>query len=238
MKIVLIGYGKMGREVEKAALERAHSIPLIIDIANQKDLNPENLAKVDVAIEFTTPASVTGNILKCFEANVPVVAGTTGWNNDLKRISEICIQQNQSLFHASNFSFGVNIIFAVNEYLASLMNEFPQYDVSVEEVHHTQKLDAPSGTAINLAQQIIARLGRKTQWKLNEDSGKDSLIIKSVREGDIKGIHEVRYESEVDFLTLKHFSKSRKGLACGAIMAAEFIIGKKGVYTMKDLMGL
>ena len=238
MNIALIGYGKLGKEVEKVALERSHDISLIIDIDNQQDLNPNNLAKVDVAIEFTTPSSVKGNILKCFDSNTPIVTGTTGWNKDLKEICDICIQRNQSLFYGSNFSIGVNILFAVNEYLASLMKGFRQYNVSIEEIHHTQKLDAPSGTAINLADQIIARIEQKVKWELNETSGEDSLLIKSIREGDIKGIHEVRYESEPDILYIKHFAKSRKGFAIGAILAAEYILGKKGIYTMRDLMGL
>jgi 4-hydroxy-tetrahydrodipicolinate reductase len=238
MKIALIGYGKMGKEVERTALERSHTISLIVDINNQQDLNPENLGNVDVAIDFTTPATVTNNILRCFDAGVPVVTGTTGWNKDIKRISEICVQKEQSLFHASNFGIGVNIFFAVNEYLASLMKKFQQYDVSIDETHHTQKLDAPSGTAITLAEQVIERIGRKTRWQLNEAVGQDSLIIKSIREGDIKGIHEVRYDSEVDYLMIKHYAKSRTGFAIGAVLAAEFILGKKGVYTMRDLMGL
>jgi len=238
MKIAIIGYGKMGKEIEKICLERAHEISLIIDIQNLSDLNQENLKKVDVAIDFTTPATVVKNILACFDAGVPVVAGTTGWNKDLKRISEICIEKNQALIHSSNFSIGVNILFAVNEYMASLMNKFPQYDVSMEEIHHTQKLDAPSGTAISLADQIISKLERKSKWQLDIPSGPDTLGIKAVREGDIKGIHEIKYDSEVDYITIKHFSKSRKGLALGAVLAAEFIKGKKGIYTMRQLMGL
>ncbi len=238
MKIALIGYGKMGKEIEKICIERSHEIPLIIDIQNLTDLNQKNLKKIDVAIDFTTPASVVNNILSCFDAGVPVVTGTTGWNKDLPRISEICIQKNQALFHSSNFSIGVNILFAVNEYLASLMNKFPQYDVSMEEIHHVQKLDAPSGTAINLAEQIISKLDRKRKWELNNASAKDVMLIKAVREGDIKGIHEIKYDSEVDFLTIKHYAKSRKGFALGAVSAAEFLRNKKGIFTMRHLMGL
>jgi 4-hydroxy-tetrahydrodipicolinate reductase len=238
MKIAIIGYGKMGKEIEKICLERSHEIPLIIDINNMADLNPGNLKKADVAIDFTTPESVVSNILTCFEAGIPVVVGTTGWNHESKRISEICLQKNQTLFHASNFSIGVNILFAVNEYLATLMNKFPQYDVSMEETHHTQKLDAPSGTAISLADQIISELDRKKKWELNKASGPDSLAINAIREGDVKGIHEIRYDSDVDYLTIKHFAKSRKGFALGAVLAAEFIINKKGIFNMSQLMGL
>lgn len=228
----------MGKEVEKIAHERSHTISLIVDIENLQDLNTENLSRVDVAIDFSSPSSVTGNILKCFESGTPIVVGTTGWNKDINRITEICLQQKQSLFYASNFSLGMNILFAVNGYLASLMKKFEQYDVSIEEVHHTQKLDAPSGTAISLAEQIIAGSGKKKKWQLNDAMEPETLIIRSVREGDIKGIHEVKYDSEVDYLTIKHFTKSRKGLAYGAVLAAEFLMGKKGVYTMKDLLGL
>lgn len=238
MKIAIIGYGKMGKEIEKICLERSHEISLIIDIQNLSDLNRENLKKVDVAIDFTTPATVVENILTCFDAGIPVVAGTTGWNKDLKRISGICLEKNQALFYSSNFSIGVNILFAINEYLASIMNKYPQYDVIMEEIHHTQKLDAPSGTAISLAEQIISKLDRKSKWELNTISGSDIIGINAIREGDIKGIHEIRYDSEVDYLTIKHVSKSRKGLALGAVYAAEFIKGKKGIFTMRQLLGL
>ena len=238
MKIAIIGYGKMGKEIEKICIERSHEISLIIDIHNQADLNQANLKKVDVAIDFTTPASVVTNILTCFDACIPIVVGTTGWNNDFKQISEICVQKNLALFHASNYSIGVNILFAVNEYLATLMNKFPQYDVSLEETHHTQKLDAPSGTAISLANQIISKLDRKKKWALNTTSGSESLKIKAIKKGDVNGIHEIRYESEVDYLTIKHFARSRKGFALGAVLAAEYIKDKKGIFTMRQLLEL
>jgi 4-hydroxy-tetrahydrodipicolinate reductase len=239
MKLALLGYGKMGREIEMAAEARGHEVVLKIDVNNQSDITSENLRKADVAIDFTTPAAAVKNIYSCFEAGVPVVCGTTGWNKDMDAVRAACIEKDQALFHSSNFSIGVNILFAVNEYLAGIMNKYSQYDVSIEEVHHTQKLDAPSGTAISIAEQIISKLERKNSWSL-EPAVIDPLTIpiKAVREGDIKGIHEIRYDSEVDYIVLKHFSKSRKGLALGAVMASEFIAGKKGVFTMRDLLGL
>ncbi len=238
MKIALIGYGKMGHEIEKMAVGRGHTIDLVIDINNPNDLNPESLGKVDVVIEFTTPASVTDNLKKCFEAGVPVVTGTTGWYEELPLITELCNQNHQTLFYASNFSIGVNIVFAVNEFLAKLMDGFEQYEVMIDETHHTQKLDAPSGTAISLAGQILGSLERKQKWSLDAVHSESEILIRAHREGDIKGIHEIRYESDVDIITLSHEAKSRKGFAFGAVLAAEFIPGKKGVFTMRDLMGI
>ena len=238
MKIAIIGYGKMGKEIEKVAKERSHEISLIINIDNLSDLNIPNLKKVDVAIDFTTPSTVIEHILTCFDADIPIVTGTTGWNSDHKNIIDICIERKQSLFISSNFSIGVNIFFAVNEFLAKLMNQFPQYDVSIKETHHTQKLDAPSGTAISLADHIINNLDRKSSWELNSQSTQEAIEIDAIREGEIKGIHDVIYDSEIDYLTIKHYTKSRKGLAFGAVLAAEFILNKKGVFTMKDLTGL
>lgn len=238
MKLAILGYGKMGREIEKAAQERGHSIELIIDVDNQNQLTLENLSKADVAIDFSTPASAVKNILICFDAGIPVVCGTTGWNADREKIISVCKEKHQSLFYSSNYSIGVNIMFAINEYLSGIMNHYEQYDVSLEETHHTQKLDAPSGTAISLAEQIISNVKRKKEWTLDGKAGKDKLIIHSIREGDIKGIHEIRYDSEEDYITVKHFAKSRRGLALGAIMAAEFLKDKKGVFTMRDLLGL
>lgn len=238
MNIAIVGYGKMGREIERTAHERKHKTPLIIDINNLADFNPENLRKVDVVVEFTSPSTVVGNILTCFKAGIPIVTGSTGWSNDQKKISDLCIEKKQALFFTSNFSIGVNILFSVNEYLASLMNKFSQYDVSIEEIHHTQKIDAPSGTAISLANQIISRLERKKNWELNKASISDVLKINAIREGEVSGIHEILYESEDDLISLKHIAKSRKAFAQGAVLAAEFIKDKKGVYSMRDLMGL
>ena len=238
MKIALIGYGRMGHEIEKIALERGHEIPLVIDLDNPGDLMPDKLGTVDVAIEFTTPTSVIENIKKCFNANVPVVAGTTGWHEELGGISELCRQKDQSLFYASNFSIGVNIMFAVNEYLAGLMDGFEQYDVSIDETHHTKKLDAPSGTAISIADQILGSLRRKEKWSLGKARSDYEIAIQAHREGDVKGIHKIKYESDVDIITLNHEAKSRKGFAMGTVLAAEFIQNKKGVFTMRDLMGI
>ncbi len=238
MKIVLLGYGKMGQEIERVALQRGHTISLIIDINNQNEFTVQNLQKADVAIDFSTPASAVTNILSCFEAGIPVVCGTTGWNHDLERIKKICMEGNHALFHASNFSIGVNILFAVNEHLAGIMNNFGQYDVRMEETHHTQKLDAPSGTAITIAEQIISRLDRKANWSLTDSGVSDNIPINAIREGDIRGIHEIVYESDVDFISLKHYTKSRVGLAFGALLAAEYVENRKGVFTMRDLLGI
>ena len=238
MNIALLGYGKMGQEIEKTAIERGHIIPLIIDINNRDQITRENLLKADVAIDFSTPDSAVYNILACFDAGIPIVCGTTGWNKDLETISKKCKESNQALFHSSNFSVGVNILFAVNEYLAEIMNRFSQYDVTIEETHHTQKLDAPSGTAISIAEQIISRLDRKNGWGLDSKNISENISVFAKREGDVKGIHEIVYNSDVDFISLKHHTKSRKGLALGAILAAEFIRNKKGVFTMRELLEL
>ncbi|MCB9013210.1 MAG: 4-hydroxy-tetrahydrodipicolinate reductase, partial [Bacteroidales bacterium] len=226
MKIALLGYGKMGKEIEKMAIERKHTVTLIIDLDNQHELNSDNLRKADVAIDFSTPDSAVRNIMACFDAGIPVVCGTTGWNKELDRISSMCRDKQQALFYSSNFSIGVNIFFVLNEYMAGLMNNFNQYNVTLEETHHTQKLDAPSGTAISLAEQIIKKLDRKNRWALENPEAKndfDTLNIKAIREGDIKGIHEISYESEEDIMSIRHFAKSRKGFALGAVMAAEYI---------------
>lgn len=238
MNIALIGYGKMGHEIESILISRRHNLKLIIDIHNRHEFTVQNLQKCDVAIEFTTPASVLGNIDMCFQAGIPVVAGTTGWHDHLPEVSQKCIETGNTLFHASNYSIGVNLMFAVNEYLAKLMNRFPEYDVSMTETHHTRKLDAPSGTAVSLAQQIINNLERKTGWVLGETENGHEIPVRAIREGDVTGTHEVTWDSEVDYLQLKHFARSRKGFATGAVLAAEFLPGKKGVFTMRDLLGV
>lgn len=234
MKIALIGYGKMGKEIEKIALERGHEIVSIIDINNASDFDSEAFKSADVAIEFTQPATAIGNYRKCFEKNVPVVAGTTGWLEHMDEIKKACADKNQTFFYASNYSLGVNIFFAVNKYLAKIMDNFPAYDVKMEEVHHIHKLDAPSGTAITLAEGILENIKRKLKWV--EDSGnQEELGIKSIREGEVPGIHEVIYESEADTISIKHDAKNRKGFALGAVIAAEFTKGKKGFLTMEDV---
>jgi 4-hydroxy-tetrahydrodipicolinate reductase len=236
MKIALIGYGKMGREIEKIALDRGHEISLVIDINNVHDLNPENLAKTDAAIDFTTPDAAFDNIMICFKAGVPVVSGTTGWHERLDEVTNYCIKNHQTFFYASNYSLGVNVFFHINKKLAQMMNSFSNYNVSVEEIHHTRKLDAPSGTAITLAGDIIALIDRKSKWELNEETEKQNLKIKAVREDDIPGTHIVTYESDVDYIKIKHVARNRQGFAFGAVLAAEFILGKTGVYTMNDLL--
>ena len=238
MKIALLGYGKMGKEIEKIAIEKNHDIVLIIDIDNQQDLTIENLKKADVAIDFSIPGSAYKNILLCFKAGVPVVSGTTGWLDKFDDISRICAEENQTFFYASNYSIGVNIFFHLNKYLAGMMNNFENYDVKMEEIHHTQKLDAPSGTAITLANDIIGVLNRKTKWKLNTANDKEAIAIKAVREGTVPGTHIINYDSDIDSIEIKHTAKSRRGFAYGAVLAAEFIQNKKGQYSMDDLLKL
>ncbi len=238
MRIAILGYGKMGREIEKTAIERMHSVELIIDITNKSDLNKENLSKTDVAIDFSTPDSAFNNILTCFDANTPIVSGTTGWLDKFEEIIKICKEKDQAFFYASNYSLGVNLFFQLNKHLASLMDVFENYDVDIEEIHHTQKLDAPSGTAISLAQDIISNLKRKSKWELDKAGDKDSIKIKAIREDNIPGIHTITYDSPVDTIEIRHSAKNRKGLALGAVMAAEFLYNKKGVFTMNDLLKL
>ncbi len=238
MKIAILGYGKMGKEIEQVALQREHSVGLIIDIDNTDDLNKENLSRVDVAIDFSIPTSAYDNILACFDAGVPIVSGTTGWLEHIEDIKKRCNETNNTFFYASNYSLGVNIFRQVNKKLAVLMNNFPQYNVNIEEVHHTQKLDAPSGTAITLANEIMELIERKSSWDLNKESNADKLQITAVREGEVFGIHRIKYDSEVDFIEITHSAKNRKGLALGAMMAAEFIWDKKGIFTMDDLLNL
>ena len=208
----------------------------IIDIDNQGDFQSESFIKADVAIEFSIPSAAYANYLKCFAANVPVVAGTTGWLEHLGEIKSLCENEGKTFFYASNFSFGVNILFALNEYLAKLMNNFPQYNVSISETHHIHKLDAPSGTAITLATDILKRVDRKTRWALEKNNAPDDLPIEAIREGEVPGIHEITYESEMDTIQIKHTSKNRIGLALGAALAAEFTFGKKGFLEMNDLL--
>jgi 4-hydroxy-tetrahydrodipicolinate reductase len=236
MNIAILGYGKMGKEIEKAAIERNHSISLIIDINNQSDLNKENLSKVDVAIDFSIPDSAYSNIIKCFEYNTPVVSGTTGWISKLEEIKAICKEKKQAFLYAANFSPGVNIFMQINKRLAKIMNLFPDYEITLEETHHAQKLDAPSGTAIKLAGDIIPVINRKNKWELNKASDDDSIKITSIRKDNISGIHKVTYNSPMDVIEIQHSAKSRKGFAMGAIKAAEFIKDKEGYYTINDLL--
>ena len=235
MNIALIGYGKMGKETEKIALSRGPQLVSIIDIDNPEDMDSEAFLTADAAIEFTQPEAAMANYRNCFERHIPVVAGTTGWLQHLDEVKRACANGEQTFFHASNYSIGVNIFFAVNNYLARLMNHFPAYNVRMEETHHIHKLDSPSGTAITLAQGILENIGRKTHWKEAATGHENELLIHSKREGEVPGIHEVIYESETDIIRIKHEANSRKGFALGAVMAAEFIYGKKGFLTMQDM---
>ncbi len=236
MKIALIGYGKMGKTIEQIALSRGHEIVSRIDIDNQEEFESEAFKSADVAIEFTAPKVAVQNYKRAFQAGVSVVSGTTGWTEQMPEIQTLCEQKNVAFFWASNFSLGVNIFFAVNEYLARIMNQFPAYQVSMEETHHTQKLDAPSGTAITLAEGILNNIDRKNNWQLSEEKAADPILaIKAIREGTVPGIHTIQYESDFDYITITHDAKNRNGFALGAVLAAEFTYGKKGCLGMKDM---
>ena len=236
MKVAVIGYGKMGHEIERILLERGHSVPLIIDIDNAGELNDENLKKVDVAIEFTTPDTAFNNIQKCLEAGTPVVCGTTAWLDKYDEAVALCKANDTAFFYASNYSIGVNVFFKINQELARLMNRFEEYDMTIEEVHHTQKKDAPSGTAITLAEGILENVERKQKWICGTTTVAEELEIGAIRRSIVPGIHTVTYESPNDVITINHALKNRIGLASGAVAAAEFLCGKKGIYTMDDLM--
>lgn len=240
MKIALIGYGKMGHEIEKILVSRGHTLSLIIDIDNTDRLTAGDLAACDVAIEFTTPATACGNVLACLEAGVPVVCGTTAWLDRLPEVTAACERMRGAFFYASNYSIGVNLFFAVNRHLAQMMNRFPEYDVTLNEVHHVQKKDAPSGTAVTLAEDILAGIDRKTGWHLGTTTVPEELEVTAQRRSVVPGIHTVVWESEADRITIDHTAKSRTGFAMGAVLAAEFLAGRRGtgrVYGMKDLLG-
>lgn len=238
MKIALIGYGKMGHEIEKIALQRGHEIVCTIDLNETGKFDSPEFRSAEAAIEFTSPESALQNYRRAFAANVPVVSGTTGWLEHLNEIKAACENEGQTFFYASNFSLGVNIFFALSNYLAKVMSQFSDYDVRMEETHHIHKLDAPSGTAITLAEGILENLGRKETWSLNKAGNENELEIKSFREGEVPGIHTVVYESEADSIRITHDAKSRKGFALGAVLAAEFTKGKKGFLGMKDMLNL
>ena len=253
MKIALFGYGKMGKEIESVALQQNHTIALKIDLYNAESFSKDELMKCDVSVEFSTPHSAVVNILKCFEANIPIVVGTTGWYDKLEEIKKICTEKDQCLFYSSNFSIGVNIFFEVNKQLSEIMNNYPDYQVSVEEIHHIHKSDAPSGTAISLANQIICNIKRKRKWKnilsFNSHLQKkentdcvqflpDEIGIISKRENEVVGTHAIKYHSAIDDIEIIHKAHNRKGFAIGAVIAAEFVKGKKGIFTMDNLMNL
>ncbi len=237
MRIAIIGYGKMGKTIERLATQNGDEIVLKIDGTNQDEFTPDNLAKADVAIEFSRPESAVENLKKCILAGIPVVSGTTGWLENKAEIDTITLQNDGAFLYASNFSIGVNIFFAINDYLAKLMDNQSQYDVEMEEIHHTEKLDAPSGTGITLAEQIIKNLGRKNNW-VNEpafDETDISLISKRIEK--VPGTHSIVYNSPVDEIEIIHTAHSREGFALGAIEAARWIIGQRGVFGMKDVLG-
>ncbi len=248
MKIALIGYGKMGKMIEQIALERGHEIVSIIDIDNQQDFDSEAFASADVAIEFTSPTAAYGNYLKAFSKGVKVVSGSTGWMKDHgDEVRRMCTEGGQTLFWASNFSIGVAIFSAVNRYLARIMNGFPQYTVSMEETHHIHKLDAPSGTAITLAEDLISCLDSKKAWVKGTlvapdgtvsgttECAPDEIAISSVRRDEVPGIHSISYDSEADCITITHDAHSRKGFALGAVLAAEYTATHQGLLTTSDL---
>ena len=236
MKLALIGYGKMGKEIEQIAVNRGHTVVLKIDVDNQQDLTIENLSRADVAIEFTTPATAVGNYLICFDAGVPVVSGTTGWLEQKPMVEKACQDRGGCFFYSSNFSLGMNLFFELNKILARMMNPFPEYDISMTEIHHTQKLDAPSGTAITLAEGILEENGSKKSWTIDVTQNKEELHILPVRKDPYPGLHSVKYHSEVDYIEITHNAYSRKGLALGAVLASEFCFGKKGIFSMSDLL--
>lgn len=239
MKIALLGYGKMGKAIEAIADERGHTVVVTIDDEDDWMDKIDDLHECDMAVEFSTPATVVGNIMRCFDLDLPVVVGTTGWYDQLESVVHDCEQRGKSLFVASNFSIGMNIVFDLNRRLAQLMNGREEYTVNITETHHVHKLDAPSGTAIALANDIVEELDRKDDWCLVRKGvkvGRDEVPIVSVREGEVPGRHEVVYDSDIDRITLCHEAKSRRGLALGAVLAAEFLEGRKGYYTMTDLL--
>ena len=238
MNIALIGYGKMGKAIEEIALQNGHTIVLKISIENTEDLTLSNLQKADVAIEFTGPESAAENLKKCFEAGVPVVCGSTGWLKSWDEIQRVCQAKEGALVYASNYSIGVNLFFQLNTYLAHLMREYDSYNVQMEEIHHTQKLDAPSGTAITLAEQILESVSRKKLWVNHPSVQEAELEIISTRTDPAPGTHKVKYTSAIDDIEIIHTAHNRTGFAGGAVKAAEFIKGKKGIFSMKDVLGL
>jgi len=236
MKIALIGYGKMGKAIEEIALKNGHEIVLKITSQNTSDFNIENLQQADVAIEFTNPHSAVDNLKKCFDANIPVVCGSTGWLDHWQEIENYCTEKNGTLLFASNFSVGVNIFFELNKKLAMLMSNRPEYNISIEEIHHTQKKDSPSGTAITLAEGILNNNHNKEKWVLGETENKTELSITSKRIDPAPGTHIINYDSLIDSIEIKHTAHSRVGFASGAVLAAEFLNGKKGTFSMSDVV--
>ncbi len=238
MKIALIGYGKMGKTIEQLAIEKGHEIILKIGSTNSQDFTTENIKKADVAIEFSTPANAFSNVKKCLENGVPTICGTTAWLSNLPIAKHVAIEYNTAFIYASNFSIGVNIFFAINKQLAKMMAPHTQYNVSLEEIHHTQKLDSPSGTAVTLAEGILENYSSKTNW-VNAPTDKPSeLSIISKRIDPAPGTHRITYSSAIDTIEITHTAHSRIGFASGALTAAEFVVGKNGIFTMADVLGL
>ena len=237
MNIALIGYGRMGHEIESIAVKRGHAIKLIVDQDNENDLNRSNLNGIDVAIEFSSPAAAFNNICKCLNEKIPVVSGTTGWLENYNEVIEICNKNNTAFIHSSNFSIGVNLLFRLNAELARQMDHYKDYDVTIEEIHHIKKLDAPSGTAITLAEGIIGKHSKYKKWCFDKDKTDTCIPVRSIREGVVPGTHTVSWDSDIDTISLKHEAKSRKGFALGAVVAAEFIHSRKGIFTMNDVIG-
>ena len=236
MKIALLGYGKMGHAIEEIALEKGHEIVLKINIDNVEELTIENLQKADVAIEFTGPESAVNNLKVCAEACVPVVSGSTGWLQQWDEVKQLFEAKNGTLCYASNYSIGVNLFFEVNKYLAKMMEKYKDYDIKMEEIHHTQKKDAPSGTAITLAEQILENVTRKSTWVNHISDNLDELEIISERVDPAPGTHKIMYTSAIDDIEIIHTAHNRKGFAGGAVLAAEFVSGKKGIFSMKDVL--
>ena len=238
MKIALIGYGKMGKTIEEMALNRGHEIILKIDVNNANEFTKSNLQKAEVAIEFTGPHSAFENISKCIEWGVPVVSGSTGWLEKWDEMTAFCNQYQGCVVYSSNYSIGVNLFFELNKQLAELMEPYNDYNVSLTELHHTEKKDAPSGTAISLAEQILEKIGRKHQWVNAASANPSDLIIHSERIDPAPGTHTVSYESDIDRIDIIHTAHTRKGFASGAVLAAEFANKKRGIFTMKQVLGL
>jgi len=238
MNIALIGYGKMGKAIETIALEKGHQIVLKIDIDNAADFNQENISKADVAIEFTGPHSAFDNVMKCLELGIPVVCGSTGWLDKFETATNFCKEKKGALLYASNYSIGVNLFFEINKYVAQLMSPHKEYNVVMEEIHHTQKKDAPSGTAITLAEQVLAAIQQKKQWVNEASNHPEDLSIISKRIDPAPGTHTIKYTSAVDDIEIIHTAHNRVGFAGGAVLAAEFIHGKQGIFSMKEVLGL
>lgn len=234
MKIALLGYGKMGKTIEEIAEERGHQIVLRVE----EDIDHYDLegSGADIAIDFSIPDAAYKNITTCFKLNIPVVSGTTGWLDDFERAVKHCEKENSAFIYASNFSIGVNLFFELNEKLASMMQNLEEYAIEVEEIHHVQKLDAPSGTAISLAQQIIIQNKHKKNWQLDQAYEKDEIPIYAKREAEVPGTHTVTYRSEIDTIAIRHTAHNRKGFAKGAVIAAEWLKDRKGIFTMKDVL--